>query len=424
MFLLSPQNPKKSRVLTWLMLSIGLHLGAAMLLIAFTTLPQLDFKLELPVDVEIGITEGKTFPLADPPPAAPVPEEPPAQTEPATRIPATTAPQPNKDSKNKVKNRAKDKPSSNKPAVKISHRRAQNNLSKTFKQQGSLISIRADMVKIRRSQFSTQVAQLLSAIPDWKQLLDGSGIDPLKDLDALLIASPNFSRSSLIIAGRHRGGIDKVRTATQQMAQARGQEITWTDMGSIPIAAWYAIDPTPRIIAALGQDYFVICRQRDLTAFLTIALADTETDYDDGDHIDAGIHVHENLFSIRGQQVLDIQVEGARNFARGRTKGIPTQLLANITETSDDQIAFNIEGRFASNSEAQDGQAYWQRQRDRFAQSPFVAILGLSSLLSATKISTRARTLKVKSVMQSAQTRLLLNTLQSMLASPDKTPGQ
>lgn len=409
----SSYHPKKTRYLAWFLLSVALHVGGAFLLISLTTLPQLDFKLELPMDVEIGISEGQT--LA----AAPPLTVPPATPEAKPQIEQDTAAESDQGALDPPTPKAKKK--NPKPTPPISHRKAQKALSKTFSQQGALISIRVQMEKVRESKLSDQVPQLLSAIPDWKLLLEGSQIDPLQDLDALLIASPNFSRSSLIIAGKHQGGVESVRRAAQRMAQARGKEHSWNDSGPIPTAAWYAQDPTPRIIASLGEAYFVICRQRDLTPFLSIALADDPQDDADSedDEVQPALQISENLFSTQGKHALELQVEGARAFAGGHTKGIPTRLHATLNETADGQVHVNINGRFPSTNEAQTAHIYWQNQRDRFAQSPFVALMGLSALLKSTELSTGAANLKVKTVLESTQTRLLLNTLRNML-----TPAQ
>jgi hypothetical protein len=69
---------------------------------------------------------------------------------------------------------------------------------------GAQIAVRVDMQRIRASPIAEDVRGLLAAIPDWKALLDGSGIDPVDDIDRLLLATPNLQRSRVVIAGRYR----------------------------------------------------------------------------------------------------------------------------------------------------------------------------------------------------------------------------
>ena len=59
------------------------------------------------------------------------------------------------------------------------------------------------MKRVRESPLGPDVTSFLRGVPDWQLLLEGSGIDPVSDLDRLLVATPNLQRSKLVLAGQH-----------------------------------------------------------------------------------------------------------------------------------------------------------------------------------------------------------------------------
>src|SRR2546421_208424 len=79
------------------------------------------------------------------------------------------------------------------------------------------------------------VRAVLDAIPDWQLIVGGAGLDPLRDLERLYIASPDLQRSSLVIAGQYSGDDDLPRRAVASLAAARGVSATWRTRGSIAV---------------------------------------------------------------------------------------------------------------------------------------------------------------------------------------------
>ncbi|HEX2675247.1 MAG TPA: hypothetical protein VHM19_01370, partial [Polyangiales bacterium] len=71
---------------------------------------------------------------------------------------------------------------------------------------GATIALNVDLERVRSSSLLLEATALLQIIPEWELLLQGSGLDPVKDLTRVFVATPNLSRASLVVAARPRGG--------------------------------------------------------------------------------------------------------------------------------------------------------------------------------------------------------------------------
>ena len=92
---------------------------------------------------------------------------------------------------------------------------------------GAHLALRLDMERVRTSSVANEVRQLLGAIPEWQELVGGSGIDALNDLDRVLIATPNRFTSRILIVGRHTHDEEFTRGVVARMADARDTQAPW-----------------------------------------------------------------------------------------------------------------------------------------------------------------------------------------------------
>ena len=99
------------------------------------------------------------------------------------------------------------------------------------------VFIAADM--LRKRDLHSQFSELLSSIPQWNALLGGTGIDPLRDFDKLLISGPQFRDPAWIVV------VVKYRVSSGQMRKALDVVIK-RDKGE---AHWEERD-----VAVIGKD--------------------------------------------------------------------------------------------------------------------------------------------------------------------------
>lgn len=74
--------------------------------------------------------------------------------------------------------------------------------------------LRAD--RLRASPHRARVGELLGSFPDYRTLFAGSGLDPLVDLDALLIATPNIADVTQTFLVAHHAPDGRVRAVLEQ----------------------------------------------------------------------------------------------------------------------------------------------------------------------------------------------------------------
>jgi|GEM_PF-876927 len=290
---------------------------------------------------------------------------------------------------------------------------------------GAQLALRIDLVRLRQSPLAPEVRSLLAAVPDWHAILDGSGIEPLDDLERLLIASPNLQRSRLVMSGRYVGDETKVREAVARMAAARGETPRWRRERGFDVARWPNIDETERVIALVGPHAFTITRNEDLPRVIAVARERRR----EAERLAqaAGTPVPDDadaLLSMAEGEVLSIEVEGARAFVRGGpTESIPTRLRAAARELAAGRVEVVADGHFESADQATAARAFWDGMRASYARNALVALVGLGSALDHATIEVEGDTVHFRTELTPRQIALVLRYARGMLERPRSPAG-
>ncbi len=244
--------------------------------------------------------------------------------------------------------------------------------------------------------------------------MDGSGIDPLDNLDRLMLASPNLQRSRLLLAGRSVGGEASIREAVARMATARGSAAAWSTRRGVPVAPWRNADATERVIALLEPHYFTITRPEDLPRLLAVARARQAEQHAQAhtDGTPAAQSGAEALLSMGDGDAMTLEVEGARRFTRGQTRGVPERLRLAVRQIDAAHAAIDAEGTFESPEEADAARDFWSRVRDGYARNIFVAAMGLGTPLHGMHFDADGATLHVHTEIDARQLRLIFDYLE------------
>lgn len=284
---------------------------------------------------------------------------------------------------------------------------------------GAQIALRVDMTRIRKSPIAADVRALLGAIPDWKALLDGSGIDPIEQVDRLLIATPNLQRDKIVLAGRYFGGEQVVRDAVQRLADAKGEPAVWRTEGNVRVAPWANQDATPRVIALVGPEHFAISRAEDLPRVIAIAAARAERGKKGARRpVATQQHPADALLSMEEGEGLSIEVEGAAQFVRRGRRGIPERLRLSALEQSGARVELRGTFFYADTTAAIDARAYWDELRNRYASNALVALLGLSGPLQSATLEQRGQDLHIKLRLTADQLKLILGYVRELVSPP------
>ncbi|MFM2419433.1 MAG: hypothetical protein RL385_4156 [Pseudomonadota bacterium] len=282
--------------------------------------------------------------------------------------------------------------------------------------EGAQIAIRVDMDRIRSSVVAADVRALLAAIPDFRALLEGSGIDPVNQLDRLLIATPNLQREKVVIAGRFLGDVEAVEGAVQALADARGIAAPWTRTAGVATAPWANRDATERVIALVGPQHFVIARPTDLPRVLAIAATRKVRGAKKGKDRE---HPADALLSMEPMEGLSLEVEGVGQFVRKGRQGIPRTLRLSATEESQERVAVRAHLQFEDDLQAQAGLTFWEGARKSYARNPLIALLGLGAPLNDAELTQQGSSVDAAITLSADQTRLILGYARELIAPPN-----
>ena len=227
-----------------LIASVALHLTAFAYVASATAHFDFDFELSLPTEVEFGVAEGMELAVAPTP--APKPTAGTIETEAAPGDAITIdAGVPDTEPEAEDRDRARPTETAPDPRARPPGRGASDSDSDPDSEPdsdpisapalegpsrlppGAQLALRIDMKRVRESPLGPDVTQFLRGVPDWQLILDGSGIDPVADLDRLLVATPNLQRSKLVLAGKHRRDASFARTSVKRLGRARGRPVRW-----------------------------------------------------------------------------------------------------------------------------------------------------------------------------------------------------
>lgn len=284
---------------------------------------------------------------------------------------------------------------------------------------GAQLALRLDLVRVRQSPLAPDVRALLAAVPDWQALLDGSGIEPLDDLERLLIASPNLQRERLVMSGRYVGDETKVRDAVARMAAARGEPVHWRRARGFDVARWPNADTTERVIALVGPQSFTITRTEDLPRVLAVA-RERQREAEQLARA-AGTPIPDDaaaLLSMDEGVVLSLEVEGARAFVRGPNENIPTRARATIRELATANVEILADGQFDSAEQATGARDFWDRMRAAYARNALISLVGLGSALDQATIDAEGDSLHFRTQLTPRQIALVLRYLRGMFERP------
>ncbi|MBK8173338.1 MAG: hypothetical protein IPK60_23805 [Sandaracinaceae bacterium] len=421
-----------ARVLIGIGGSLLIHCGVLLLILFGNTGPRLQVDFFLPSEVEFGLTEGVTV-AAAPTAAAPVPTP---ATAPAGSTLGGDGPghagldggvedagrRRRRDGGISDGGRGDATMLANAGSDAGGPGTAPRGALTMYAPPGAQLSVRFDLQRIRASRMHSQVAAFMQAVPDWQLLLNGSDINPIEDLDRLMIASTNLQRENWVISGRYTGDTARVERIVAMMAEARGTTAEWTTENGIPVAPWPNLDDVERRIALVGPNQFTITRPDDLPRVLAVARARA----DELNHrIDAGpnaaptaelISEADALLALGEGEAIAADVEGAHNFVRGvQANIIPASLHAGVSETPNDTVVVAATGEFATQEECRAAQVVWNEQRLFFARSTIAALIGLSGPMQHSTLACEAAEMHFHMELSQGQVERLLNLATSFM---------
>ncbi len=425
--------------------SLALHAGLVLLATLGLRPPDTGFEFQAPMEVELGLAEATevalpSAPASEPPP----PPEPPAEHAPTETFseeglasaPVADAGPPDAGPRDAGPRRRRDGGASDGGAdagldggadAGAVGFLAGGGPPVAFLPAGAQLALRVDMDRVRASPIADDVTQFLAVVPDWQALLGGSGVEPVRDLSRVLLATPDLQRASVVVAGRLADGAPDPRAVAEQLAAARGVPAVWRQESGIDATRWPSPDPTTRDIGLLDARHFVIARPEDLPRVLAIAADRQRTDRPDErdappDGPVSPESAAEALLSMHPGEGVSIEVENVAAFVRRSPCPLPLRLRVGIT---DDEQGVRLGGDavFERADDAATAQVCLADLARRAALNVIVTLYGLSGPLERLDLRAEGTTLHLESAFRLQELRTLFTLLRGLLSPAPVAPA-
>ena len=278
---------------------------------------------------------------------------------------------------------------------------------------GAQLALRVDLRRVRESPLGADVTAFLRGVPDWQLLLAGSGIDPVADLDRLLVATPNLQRSKLVLAGRHRRGEGFARKSVKRLARSRGKFVRWQRRFGVPTATWHNLDQTRRTIALLSTEHFSISRRQDLERVLAMAQARELRDAKKEGLVAA--RGPDALLSMGPDEAISLEVEGVHRFVIGSIKHVPIRVRLAVRETGADEATVSVLATYESEELAKEASVYWKKVATFYSQQLIMSLAGFGKTLRRMDFTPQENRIQVSFKLNADQIRFILSYAEGRL---------
>ena len=418
-----------------LVASVAIHMAGLAYITSVSAQYDFDFELTLPAEVEFGLTGEMEMAAAPAPPRATGSPDPrwagARQNQEDPEIPTIDAgvpmgPEPDAgtdagtDADTDAGTDADKAPDS--PALPVS-RSVLSGPSRI--PPGAQLALRVDLKRVRESPLAPDVTRFLQGVPDWQLLLEGSGIDPVEDLDRLLVATPNLRRSKLVLAGQHRRGEGFARKSVKRLANSRGKAVRWERRAGVPTAPWHNRDQTARTIALLSPRHFSITRQQDLERVLAMAKARELRDAKKEGLVAA--RGPDALLSMGPDEAISLEVEGLHRFVLGSIKHVPIRLRLAVSETGTNEATVSVLATYASDALAKEASVYWKNVAMFYSQQLIMTLAGFGKTLRRMDFAPEQDRIEVSFKLSADQVRFILSYAEGRLrgsARPARSGGK
>jgi hypothetical protein len=115
--------------------------------------------------------------------------------------------------------------------------------------------------RLRKHELGAWFGRLLTIIPQWQSFFEDTAVDPIRDIDHLLIAGPQFRDSSKVVAVMdYRAPEEAMRAAVDVVVRRSGG--SWIEDAPVP-AARATADRSQRIFALVPEKRLLVVLPAD-----------------------------------------------------------------------------------------------------------------------------------------------------------------
>jgi hypothetical protein len=287
------------------------------------------------------------------------------------------------------------------------------------------------MDRIHKSPYEPAVRRLLEVFYDHKTLLWSSGLDPMKDFDAMLIATPNPYRvTQTFLAVRHHLSHSRMRRALGRSARFKGKRMRWSHQrrgvlrGEIPSPPKLPHDP--RVV--LMRERLVMLTDPKHLALLTTPAPQKPARKPGAP--DAGVQ-HDWVEHLKQMDRVGSVEEGAPGLVLMAVnlprlvrlpRDIPPPNSAKVTVPAREPAQIKAEMIFGDESTAQAFIKAVPKRIKRAKSSLLLRFLGVTDLLDRIRLTRKKERVLADVKLSGAEVRSLLELFRGMIPQV-RVPG-
>jgi hypothetical protein len=201
-----------------------------------------------------------------------------------------------------------------------------------------------DTEKLRSHPLGPRVGSLLARVHQWRDFMGPTGVDPVRDIDRILIVGPQLRRTGDVVAViQHSLGRERMRAAIDELVRRDPSGGAWLDE-PVPVA---------RASADRAERYFVLPSER-------IVVVTPKSALDAAKGMTTGLKIP----SLPGNQVATAYIATPHRAFRGMPLQVPESIRwarARVTPVEGGGVRVDIEAEDASAEEARSSAAALER---------------------------------------------------------------
>lgn len=265
--------------------------------------------------------------------------------------------------------------------------------------------MRVDLVRVRESSISDDIASLVRSYPTWQELLGGSGIDPVRDFDRVLVSGARSVTGPATMLIRHHLTNERIREAVLNVAVENERRPEWRTVDGFDVADWPAPTQTPRVVIIAAEHELVVTTPEGLEE--AIAVAHDHRLRRSGDElVEPALTLDEGVIATVVAQELS---ERSMRRLRYPPDSFELTLADNLEEEG--QMVIRAHAVYPNAAGAEQARLYFARQRDFYAGQMLVRAVGLDRPLREATIETEEERLDVNASFTDEEAQRVLSLI-------------
>ena len=252
---------------------------------------------------------------------------------------------------------------------------------RSFVPDSSRVVSRIDMSRIRRSPVGPDIAGAIQASPAYQNWARGSGLDPVADLDSILLAGDALYSDRRVIVLRTTGDDARARDLVLRIAVAHDATPAWREEGGFAVATYP--DPAlrvPHVVVLTAAHEVVIAPEDDLARVLEVAR-------DHAARRSTGGEVVEPQLSFAAGEVMTLSSDEPPPAREGYPAPPQRYRLDVVEDATTGRTIVRVHGSFADEAAAAAAHGWLETQARTFADHMLVRMAQLDRPLTEARIS-------------------------------------